>query len=534
MKRKILIASGSPETADALCKIIPFDALGLELVGAAESGAALLRMIAEREPELALTELSLPDMSGLECIRRAAGMNSPCRFLAMSDRREFDSVYGALRCGAEDFLLLPADPAEVTEALSRAVNRVRRTEMISDTEHSIAIRKLFFQKAIYDLDQPHPSLTEINQTYKTRFQNGLFCTLFVRYDYVNILNNINFSETIQGNLVSLQETVNECIEQSLGTYCYDIVLGGQFNGSKVLLNYPSGNEAVIKEQLALLLDRIKGVVHLFGDIDVTICTSDTFANINHAKHSVKEADLVSWTRILKGTGSVLLFEAEGALRPEFAAQLQALEEETKKAVEILNVSDFIQCGRKLFSLPNAVLIRHEVKSFVDRMIDFYFETNGDLIEEITNKDILYTSVIHMLKSASTLATLKEVYLSELAKTLRRLAEISSLRQRKPVKEAIQYVEDHYNETLTLEHVAEAICISPGYFSSIFKKETGRNFTQYVAEFRVRKAKELLKEGSMKINEIADEVGYFDQRYFSKIFKKYVGCTPSEYKRIYHG
>jgi two-component system response regulator YesN len=98
-----------------------------------------------------------------------------------------------------------------------------------------------------------------------------------------------------------------------------------------------------------------------------------------------------------------------------------------------------------------------------------------------------------------------------------------------LRKAIDYIHEHYNEQVTLNEVAENIYVSTFYISRMFKKELGISFVDYLNDVRIEKAKELLKDVKYKTYEVAELVGIPDPHYFSKIFKKYSGMTPSEYK-----
>ena len=97
---------------------------------------------------------------------------------------------------------------------------------------------------------------------------------------------------------------------------------------------------------------------------------------------------------------------------------------------------------------------------------------------------------------------------------------------------LEYISRNYDKQLRLEEVAEQVFITPAYLGIIFKKETGKNFTAYLTELRMEKAKELLLDVRININEITYKVGYNNVRYFSRTFKEYVGITPKEYRRIH--
>ena len=102
----------------------------------------------------------------------------------------------------------------------------------------------------------------------------------------------------------------------------------------------------------------------------------------------------------------------------------------------------------------------------------------------------------------------------------------------PVALAKQYIQSHIREDISLETVAEKVHLSHTYFSMLFKKETGRNFIDYVIWARMEEAKRLLAESQMPVSDIAEAVGYLDIRSFSKRFKKEVGITPSHFRK-YH-
>lgn len=99
---------------------------------------------------------------------------------------------------------------------------------------------------------------------------------------------------------------------------------------------------------------------------------------------------------------------------------------------------------------------------------------------------------------------------------------------KIVQAAKEYLEAHYTEEISLEDVAEYVNISPQYFSKLIKKHTGLNFIDWLSMLRVNKAKELLANSNLTVKEVCYMVGYKDPNYFSRIFKKKIGLTPSEY------
>ena len=116
--------------------------------------------------------------------------------------------------------------------------------------------------------------------------------------------------------------------------------------------------------------------------------------------------------------------------------------------------------------------------------------------------------------------------------IRRLKEEKSLREMRPITEAKHYIQQHYQEALRLEDVSTAVGFNATYFSTLFKKETGQNFMDYLTELRISKAKELLCGEELSVQDVAEQVGYRDLKYFSRLFKKLTGVSPSDYKKLY--
>ena len=98
-----------------------------------------------------------------------------------------------------------------------------------------------------------------------------------------------------------------------------------------------------------------------------------------------------------------------------------------------------------------------------------------------------------------------------------------------IDRAKEYIEENFRRDISLDDVSREVDISPYYFSKLFKQETGRNFIEHLTEIRLKNARDLLQNSQLSIKEICVQSGYSDPNYFSRIFKKYEGVTPSEFR-----
>ena len=122
---------------------------------------------------------------------------------------------------------------------------------------------------------------------------------------------------------------------------------------------------------------------------------------------------------------------------------------------------------------------------------------------------------------------------EVARDLIRLSVILAKlaqRERNIIRDIADYIERHYHEDMTLRHISDRFYLSREYISRRFKQEFGENISDYIARIRIEKAKQLLKNPNLRIVQIAEIIGYQDEKYFSKVFKKMVGQSPNEYRK----
>jgi len=144
----------------------------------------------------------------------------------------------------------------------------------------------------------------------------------------------------------------------------------------------------------------------------------------------------------------------------------------------------------------------------------YSELSGlyGLIEKCTSADELNTLLDESARSVTT-----------------RVNSYNNKSIKLVLRKAVEYLQAHYQEQVTLNEVAEHTFVSTYYISRMFKREMGKNFVDYLNEIRIEKAKEMLKDVRFKTYEVAEKVGIPDAHYFSRLFKKYAGVTPTEFR-----
>lgn len=198
------------------------------------------------------------------------------------------------------------------------------------------------------------------------------------------------------------------------------------------------------------------------------------------------------------------------------------------SMDIQRVEDVLNKFQKLWTLSRSYS-KNETKNFISNLMKEF------MLQQIRDKNLLIIDIIQFNEQMKDLNFLQDIIKfwkdwieNYYQKYLARNGENYS----KNIGKALKYILKNYREEISAESVSNYIDKSPNYFSSLFKKEIGMKFSEYVNVLRIKKAKELLDNSDMLLNEIAEYVGYSNYIYFTQVFKKIEGITPSQ-SRKYH-
>lgn len=325
--------------------------------------------------------------------------------------------------------------------------------------------------------------------------------------------------------------MREIARQTLGSQCKCYFLDKDDQTIISLLNAPKSFY-----ELSGINDYLEKVQHYFAEkcnLSYVIGIGQSYEGIQNCYQSFIDALATIKYQIVKGHNSVIYIDE---VRNSVSAVISyPLEQETrlititksgnwKSVIEILESILEENLGKKELSLEMVDNLFHALANTAVRTI---FEMR------LTNKQVLPDSqnIYKEMEQKKSIDEKKE-YIIAIFKTITLFASEKNHGQQSHILEKINiYLEENYRNEISLDTVAEFVNLSTSYLSFIFKENSGLNFVDYVNQFRLKKAKELLKNSSYNISQIAELSGYSSANSFSKVFKKYNGISPGQYRKL---
>ncbi len=534
---RIMIAEDEIAIANLIKNLIDFERLNLEFIGFALNGQIAYEMIVSENPDIVITDISMPVMNGLELIEKTKAEKLGVHFIIISGLTYFNYALSAIKMGVEDYLLKPINQAELNDVLEKTILKIASSLQIDyqiqklgiDTHlQTQKIRRSFIMDILYDKEHPAELDTDqINEEYAFSFSSGApFLMGIALIDGILALNLATQNVIIEQLMRNFQTEMKEL--------CIDMEVYNKNNQFIFLLNYEPDQESRILGSIAAIREDLSSYLAAYEGLQLTISCGVTAPRIQNLPYSLNTAQKALNARIIKGPQHVL-FAKELLLNntkpdftlssSEFGAIRSCIEIRDSKKLETLLKTALKDAAASCRTCPHLLL-----DTFCDVLSSLLSDFHQHKIISVNLADT-YLQYCDAIEQYFTLKELILFTVSFIRELLPLNSEMNSQENRQ-VQTAKTYIQEHYSENIKLEDVAEQVYLAPTYFGVLFKKEVGEPFSSYLTSVRIEKAKELLHDVRYNIAEIANAVGYQDKRYFSKLFKEQVGVTPKEYRKIY--
>ena len=541
---KIFLAEDEVVVRETIKRMIPWEELGFELVGEAADGEMALPLLLRQQPDLLITDIKMPFMDGLTLARLAKKEIPGLKVVILSGYDDFNYAKQAIGIGVEDYLLKPITKNALIERLS---------EIRSRYEHEKTQKEYYekFQREMqaYEKNSSRDFFEalvggsmDMMEVYKKAEKLGLD---IVAEAYNVLIFTMNCDEDFSGQrdeYSSWEAESLELLENFFAGHSSAMLFRSNIFSYGVLLK---GQRETIEENTRACVDEIRKILsRQDGRREWFLAVGQSVERLSQIQKSYHTASRAFSQRYLYDENILYYDEMETMEHPGGQAETEDNAYLQKVDVNALNpaiLQKFLSNG-----------LQEETENFVK---DYFYAIGQEPMESLVFRNYVILnvrfSVISFIKglgcdtnemeSADTEEVLAESgknmesAIAYAKKMISQAIEIrdqnSGNKNRSILKTAVDFIDSHYmDEEISLNTVANVANVSSNHFSALFSQNMGQTFIEYLTSLRMNKAKELLRCTGMRSSEIAGEIGYKDAHYFSYLFKKTQGMTPSDYRK----
>lgn len=542
---KIFLAEDEVVVRETIKRMIPWEELGFELVGEAADGEMALPLLIRQQPDLLITDIKMPFMDGLTLARLAKKEIPGLKVVILSGYDDFNYAKQAIGIGVEDYLLKPITKNALIERLS---------EIRSRYEHEKTQKEYYekFQREMqaYEKNSSRDFFEalvggsmDMMEVYKRAEKLGLD---IVAEAYNVLIFTMDCDEDFSGQrdeYSSWEAESLELLENFFAGHSSAMLFRSNIFSYGVLLK---GQRETIEENTRACVDEIRKILsRQDGRREWFLAVGQSVERLSQIQKSYHTASRAFSQRYLYDENILYYDEMETMEHPGGQAETEDNAYLQKVDVNALNpaiLQKFLSNG-----------LQEETENFVK---DYFYAIGQEPMESLVFRNYVILnvrfSVISFIKglgcdtnemeSADTEEVLAESgknmesAIAYAKKMISQAIEIrdqnSGNKNRSILRTAVDFIDSHYmDEEISLNTVANVANVSSNHFSALFSQNMGQTFIEYLTTLRMNKAKELLRCTGMRSSEIAGEIGYKDAHYFSYLFKKTQGMTPSDYRKV---
>jgi len=535
---KVIIADDEANVALLIKGLVDWEGLDMVLSGVAKNGAEALDLIEAQDPDIIVTDIRMPVLGGIELISEAKKIKPTLEFVIISGYKHFDYAHSAIKFGVSDYLLKPINQDELTSTLIKVKNRILGRESIQSVRDiveqiesdQIRIKRLELFSVVMESETlPFQLATEsLNEQFCYSFKDSS-CYRFVIFKIDG-----DPTEIYSDELQFFVEKVRESFIKALSPLCDDLEMLFIYSGANFVLGFPPENKSALRDALKDAFDDVRVNNNILPSAVFSMAGGSMADNLAGLTDSWLSAEWTVSERLLLGAGSY--YES---LPPKTNSRnaVQIGKAAAKGLEQAMDVMDPVAADRTILDATEALskldgLSGKDVLHFARAVYDSWLILCQRYDEPFPDTEKLraeFSKHLDIISSAAGVYSwLREVIRESFHSILEHIGEVSG----RPVTRAKKYIKEHFDENISIGDIAEQESFNVSYFSTLFKKETGLTFSEYLTNVRMDEAKRLLKETNLSIAIIMRTVGYSDTKHFTTTFRKHVGVKPSEYRKLY--
>lgn len=525
---KVLIVDDEHLVRYGIKAMIDWESIGFQVVGEASNGKDGLTSFKELHPDVVISDIKMPVMDGMEFIEEVRLKDKQTKLILLTCLEDFDYAQKAMRLGTTDYLIksdiMPKDLEQVMLKLKITLDDERMksgrqyTDQYGESHVDIIAPDTLLLGLVQGTLSSSYMTEDIVHASGLSQLEGKLNLLHIKIDYLEHL----YKRMSESSIVILH---NQGIK-AITTICSEKeYVCEQFSSSSGEWNLLIKN--IDSEALIVLGNQIIATFYNNWQVSVTVAVSNPFDTLSLLRSAYSESEERYKLKLFLGCGTVIDSEPKR----------HAVQESSPAFIMNKKLNEFLYSLDKASMKEYVVGILDDTRSRLDyeraQLIAIELLLNLTAIySELTNDhEWLYErkkELFDQIKALETLDDMKLWFIEVYEELIYKLRS-GYYSDQGVIPKVIAYIDQHYAQELSLHILSQYVHLSKNYLANLFKKETGEGIIDYINKVRLERAKILLRSTDLKSGEICSMVGVLDSKYFSKLFKKMEGITPSEYR-----
>ncbi|GIP37868.1 hypothetical protein J31TS4_11480 [Paenibacillus sp. J31TS4] len=541
----VLLVDDDVLVRNDLRAMMDWEQLGFKLCGEAYNGVMALAEIEQSPPHIAIIDVNMPEMNGVELNRIIKEKYPSIRTIMLSSYDDYDYVRECLKNDAVDYLLKHRlDEETLCAVLNKAVEDMRRKDKLSkhpsDTE--ARVNPEMIRDSLVDLIKGVPDAAKVLEGYvrEIGFYSGAVCYAAAAVQIVPFLLLTETYSDVQTNRL-IQQAV-DIIQQSLGDIRERTVVYVEDGRILLVFSFKERSEHIVVSEAERLMSKLQHALEQFLNLKCIYAVGHVCGNLSKLGASYCSAERILGLSASAETSGlpISLDETVPHTASVYPQRISLTIEEQKQllfSIERLDLDAVYQLIGSVFaSFRNQPVYSHSVQMIVSEML----YTGNKALEKWMPAQTA-EGMAGMVPSRTELGRIASIgeleqwlktYYSHLLDSMKRNRAAGPYSRH--VSQAIQMILEKYSGHITLELTASAIGLNPSYLSRLFKEETHSTFSEYLNRVRIDSACRLLESGRYSIKQISNQTGIPNYSYFFKVFKEITGQTPQAYLNSLRG
>lgn len=529
MSYKILFVDDEEIVRKSIINKVNWLELGFEIVGDAENGEQALLKLENLDVDILLTDIKMPFMDGITLSHKVKAIRNSIEIVLFSGFNEFEYAKEAINIGVSEYILKPVDIEELSEILKKLKLKLDKKledkkdvdKLRSKYNDSLPILREHYLHQLVNGKLNREDIQKGLESYDISIKDGvkwIVASIMIKVPKSTKRNDLaSLHDAIELVPISILGLLDESLKKVYNYNAYESTIG-------INVVVAINNQQPI--ELVNILNNLCKDCKKILDLTISIGIGEAVENLYNLHKSFEQSKDALGYREIIGNGNAIYIRDVEPIKSEHLEFDEQLEGKLLSAIKFY--------GEK------------EIEEVIDEIIDTLILTNIhtsqrqvyiisilDSLLRLMQKYDVYSLKYNYFEHIYNLNTSQDIriWLLEICKHINKnIDKERNANNQNLVSNAKQYIiENFQNPELSVDIVCNHLHLSEAYFSTMFKKETGTSYINYLTQLRMNKALELLNKTDNKMHIIAIEVGYQSANYFSYVFKKYYGVSPSKYK-----